>query len=229
MLISELIREAYVLAQVWDTGEEQPGVEAQQGLRMLNLIINNWSATNVYIPAYKTLNINLTQGEYKNEVEPIITDVLNAHLFDTANVNTVLAEANLQQFNLFNFENVVGRPQYFYVEVNEDEVQTTTNVYTYPAADQNYVATFYVKYVIAPFTYSQEITALPLYYFKPLLYQLAKDLSTQYLTVMSPFFQPEYDKLIADLKSSNRKDLSVLAPNPFQQTNRRFRPWNIYG
>lgn len=229
MLVSELIRQAYILAQVWDAGEEQPGVESNEGLFALNLIINQWSSINVYIPAYKTLTVNLSQGEYKNEVEPIITDVLNAHIFDSSNLSTVLQEANLQQFNVFNFVNVAGRPQYFYVESNFDEIQTTTNLYTYPVADQDYVATFYIKEVITAFTYSQDITNLPLFYFKPLLYQLAKDLSTQYLTVMSPFFQPEYDKLIADLKSANRKDLSVLAPNPFQQTNRRFRPWNIYG
>lgn len=227
--ISELIRQAYILAQIWDVGEEQPGVEASQGLLTLNLLINQWTSMGTYIPAYNTLTLNLSTGEYLNVLNIIITDVLNAHIIDNANCNSILYEANLQQFNTFNFTNLNGRPRQYYVESNEDFIQTKTNLYTYPPADGNYVATFYIKQTITEFSYSDVITTLPFYYFKPLLYQLAKELSIINLTVLSTRFDNEYEKIIADLKATNRKDLSVLAPNPFQTTNRRFRPWNIYG
>lgn len=227
--VAELIRQAYILAQVWDPGEEQTGAQASEGLLVLNNLINHWSSMGTYIPAYKTLTLSLSENEYLNTLSIVITDILNAHIVDAANCNSILQEANLQTFNTFNFNNVNGRPRQFYVESNESFIQTKTNLYTYPPADGDYTATFYIKQTITEFNYSDTITTLPLYYIKPLIYQLGKELSIINLTTLSPAFEQEYQTVIADLKAANRKDLSVQAPNPFQNGQRRFRPWNVYG
>jgi hypothetical protein len=226
-LVSDLIRQAYLLAQVWDPGEEQPGDEANLGLLTLNDLISEWAEQDTFIPAYNTLIITLTQGEYLNAVTPRIIDVLEANIVDSTNCKTILQEANLQEFNLFNFVDLEGKPSRFYVEQKFSDIQTTSNLYTYPAADTTYTATFYVKQVIEEFEYSEDLINLPKNYRKPLRYQLAKDLADIYGTTLSKRFDNEYQKIIDNLKAVNRKDLSVQAPNPFNG-QRRFKPWNIY-
>ncbi len=224
---AELIRQAYVLAQVWDPGEEQPGVEGIEGLFVLNTIIADWSSVGTLIPAYKTLSIALTTGDYMVVKTPPITEIIEANIIDSGNIVSDLREINLQQFNLLNFTQTQDRPKSVYIESKEDAIQTSTNVYFWPTADQNYTATLRVKQFMAELDYSDQITTLPLNYFKALKYQLAKDLADIYLTVLSDRFDTEYKTVLARLKAVNRKDLSVQNSNPFLE-GRRYRPWNIY-
>ncbi len=224
---SDLIRQAYVLAQVWDPGEEQPGAEAQEGLLTLNTLIAEWASMGTYIPNYSTLTIELEAGDYLTEVTPPITEILNAHINNDTTCQTILREANLQEFNTFNFENIQSRPNRIYFAAKPGEIDTKTNVYFWPPASGDFTATVYVKQIISQFTYSADITNLPLNYFKALKYQLAKDLADIYVTTLSERFDREYEKVIANLKTVNKKDLSVQVANPYQG-NRRFRPWNIY-
>ena len=224
---AELIRQAYVLAQVWDPGEEQPGVEAQEGLLALNTLISEWSSVGTLIPAYKVLTLALAQNAYLITQSPPITDVMEAHIIDNANCQSTLYEVNLQQFNTLNFTDRLGRPNRYYVEFKPTQIQTTTNLYFWPPADADYTVTLYVKQFITEFDFSDTITTLPLNYFKALKYQLARDLHDVYLTVLSDTFPQEYDAVMTRLKGTNRKDLSSQNRNIFYE-NRRYRPWNIY-
>lgn len=224
---AELIRQAYVLAQIWDPGEEQPGVQAQEGLLALNTIISEWSSVGTLIPAYKTLTLSLAQNAYLITQSPPITDAIECSIIDSANVNNVPREINLQEFNTLNFLTIKGRPDRFYVELKPTLIQTTSNLYFWPPADQAYTVTMYVKQVIAEFDYSDDMTTLPLNYFKALKYQLAKDLADIYPVVLSQRFDTEYQNVMTRLKSVNRKDLSVQLTNPYLE-RRRYRPWNVY-
>lgn len=228
MRASDLIRQAYLLAQVWDPGEEQPGVEAGEGLLILNTLIAEWASMGTYIPNYATLTIALEAGDYLEEITPPITEILAAHIVPTdSDCQTILRYANLQEFNTFNFENLQSTPSRFYFEAKPGDINTKTNLYFWPASNSNYIATLYVKQIISQFTYSDVITNLPLNYFKALKYQLAKDLADIYLTTLSSRFDTEYQKIIANLKTINKKDLSVKVTNPYID-GRRFRPWSVY-
>lgn len=225
---AELIRQAYILAQVWDPGEEQPGVEANQGLLCLNRLIKEWSSKGTMIPAYKTRTISLTNnGVFKFELTPPITDVLEANITEGSAIKNALYECNLQEFNRLNFTDIAGRPDRFYIESDQDEVQTTTNIYFWPPPAGTYTATLYYKEFIDQFTYSDLITTLPLNYFDALTYALARKLQHVYGTVLSADFYPETDRLLATLRGVNRKDLSVQAVNQFAEV-RRLRAYNIY-
>ena len=225
---AELIRQAYCLAQIWDPGEEQPGVQANEGLLTLNTIISEWSSVGTLIPAYKTLSISLVQGDFLKTQSPPITDLIESNLVDSSgDLLTVLEEINLQRFNTLNFNFVQDRPKLIYIEAKTANIQTTTNVYFYPPASGTFTVSLKVKQVISEFEYEDEMTVLPLNYFKALKYQLAKDLADIYLTTLSARFDKEYDAAMARLKGVNRKDLSVQNSNPFYE-RRRYRPWNIY-
>ena len=60
---------------------------------------------------------------------------------------------------------------------------------------------------------------------KPLKYQLTKDLSDYFETLLSDRFMLEYDRLMVDMKAANQKDMTVINKNPFNNFGRRFRPW----
>ncbi len=225
---SDIIRQAYLLAQVWDPGDEVPGVEANEGLLMLNTLLQEWSSMGNFIPAYSTQTFNITQGVYSYSSAVAITDILEQNIVDTNNIKYRMAEANLQQFNLFNFNNLQQRPNMVYVAQNTaTPYLASSTVYVYPTPDASYTLNLYTKKVLPELEYSDVMENLPLNYFKALKYQLARDLADVYLTVLSQRFDTEYNRIIANLKQSNSKDLSVQINNQFN-TWRRFRPWNIY-
>jgi hypothetical protein len=228
LYVSDLIRRAYLLAQVWDPGEEQPGVESNEGLLTLNMLINEWSQMGTFIPTYTTLNIPLVQAQVTQIITPPITDILEAHIIDASNFTYLLSEANLNQFNTFNFNQLQQRPSWIYLETPQTNIQTQSIVYFYPVPDTTYTATLYAKQLLPEFTYSQVITNVPLFYFKCLLYQLAFDLHIIYKTILADKFYEQHAELMANLKSTNQRDMSVRANNEFRDYYRRFRPWNIY-
>jgi len=227
LTVGELIRQAFVLAQIWDPGEEQPGNDASTGEMTLNTLIAEWSSRSTLIPAYTTFTIALEQDEYLVVYNNVITDVLEANIRDSGEVLQNLYEVNLQEFNRLNFENYNARPDRFYIESKQDDIQTKTNIYFWPNPSGDFTVTVRAKVILSEIAYADTITTIPKSMFKALKYQLAKDLADIYGTTLSGRFDTEYRDVMATLKGVNRKDSSVITLNEFIE-NRRMRPWNIF-
>lgn len=225
VLASDIISDAFQLAQIWDPGEENDGVEANIGLRKLSYILATWSIMPTLIPAYNTVPVSLIQGDSKKTVSPPIADILESSITDQNGQLYPLTEINLQEFNTLNFNNQQGTPRRIYAEENLSN-QDVTNLYFYPPADRSYTVTLYLKQVLTQLAYSDPVT-LPAYFLEPLTYELAKKMSHWAKTTLANDFYEEYKNLIDDLKARNRTDMSVQNSNPFN-TWRRFRPWNMY-
>lgn len=225
---AELIRECLELANVIDPDEELQAGFAATGLSKLNDILMQWSSMGTYIEAYFIETVSILSGDFSYDITPPVIEMLQGNLLDGQNCMSVLYEADLKRQNTFNYAlgvNAPSRPQYVFFQTSETEIQTKSILKIYPVPDQNYTATLYLKKRLTQLDQSDTITQFSSAYMKPLKYQLAKDLSEHYETILSDKFMLEYDKLMDQMKASNQQDMTVINTNPFNYYGRRFRPW----
>lgn len=230
MIVSELILQAFNLAQVTDPNEELQGFMADDGLMALNSIIAQWGALSIYIPTYTIQSISLVAADYQYTVTPPIAQLLEANIIDSNNVQTTLFNIDLKKQNTLNYAfsaTEQSRPSYVFLQNDASVLGVSTNVFFYPVPDQAYTASLKVKKNLVEFTYSEEIVQIPAFYLKPLRYQLAKDISDIYGSVLSQTFLPEYERIITELKATVKKDMTINCQNPFRG-QRQFRPWGTF-
>lgn len=234
MKTSELILESYYLAKILDPQEQSEGYYLTDGLRVLNESLVQWSSLGIYIPAIKTLPVNLTANNYLYAVSPQIIEILQANIVDASNVKYPLIIADEKLQNSFNYDIIKTRPSYVYMRQNQDLIDEetglpSTNLYFYPTPNTTFTANLTIKRIMLEFGLNDDLTTIPSYYIKPLKFQLAIDLGLIYGTSakFDARFDKEYDRLMTQLKAANRQDMSVLGVNPFLGY-RLFRPWGIY-
>lgn len=233
---AELIRNAYLLACIIDPTEEVEGFYATTGLRALNNIITQWSSLPTYLQTYYVENINVLTNVYTYTIPTTVIQMLQGHLLDTQNVQSLLRNIDLQRQNTLNYtlsQQGPARPELVYIEnqiinVPPATYQDPSTVYFFPVPDQNYTATLYLKKKLGILTQSQVMTEISTAYEMPLLYQLAKSLSIEYSSVLSQDFRDEYERLMSELKAANKQDMSAINSNPFSFHGRRYRPWSSY-
>lgn len=225
---AQLIRECFEQANVLDPGEEMQDGYPAIGLTKLNDILMQWSSLQAYIEAYIVQTVNVLANDYDYSITPPIIQILEAKLIDSQSCQSILNIADLKRQNTFNYALSAqgpGRPAWIFAQTSEAEIQTGSTLFFYPVPDQNYTATIYLKKRLNEVTQSETITQLSGSYMKPLKYQLTKDISDYYETVLSDRFMNEYEKLMVELEASNQGDMSVQNSNPFNYYGRRFRPW----
>ena len=233
---AELIREAYLISNVLDPTEEVAGFYATIGLNVLNRLINQWSSLPTYLQTYSTEEIELKANTATYTVTPTVTQMLEGHLIDSNSVQTGLTEINLKEKNTLNYvlsETSPTRPYKVYIEkiienVPPPTIQTGSTIWFYPVPDQAYTATLYLKKALGTLTQSQTITEVSTAYEMPLIYQMGKNLSIIFSSILSPAFNEEYDRLMTELKAANKQDMTVMNSNPFGFYGRRYRPWSAY-
>lgn len=233
MKAKELIQQAFKKAGIFDAAEEAEGIDMSTGKELLNDIITQWSSLGIYIPTFETITVDLEAGTPSYTVSPLIIEILEANLTDSANVITQLRIANEAQQNSFNYELLTSRPGWVYCEPRYQLIDITTNepssvLWFFNTANADYTATLMVKQILTELNYSDDITQLPRYTFRALKYELTTELAQEYGTTLPPEFLRKHEQIIQQLKAANRKDLSAKPANPFMGS-RLFRPWGYYG
>lgn len=227
---AQIIQTAYFLAKVQDPNEVLSGYQQSTGLNVLNGIIEQWSALGIYIPYYTKLNFPLLTGVPSYIFTPIISEIFQGNIIDQNNVQYILEVADIKRQNALNYNlslQYPSIPHYVYLENVSQSIAQQSTLYFYPVPVADYSCTLYVKRVITDLTYSQNINNFPAFYFKPITYQLALELSIINSTKMGEMFMMEYQNTIEILKSTVAKDYSVVTRN-FFRNNVRFRPWGSY-
>lgn len=232
---AQLIRKSYILANILDAEEEISGYYGSQGLDILNGIISEWGNMGIYIPVDSTVTFNTEPSVFLYEEEPAIVQFLEGNIIDSNNIKSILFLADLKQQNTFNYnlsETAPSRPKYVYIQNNQNipsGIASYSNVYLYPVPDRIYTVNLTVKSRLSELDQSSQITNLPTFYFKPLKYQLAKELSIEFASILPDRFYEEYDLVIKNLLSINKKDMTVQNQDELR-SYRRYRPWNYnYG
>jgi hypothetical protein len=232
-----LIRDAYLLASVLELSEEPQGFYATQGLISLNDVITQWGNIGIYIPYDSVYKITLQPGVATYTTRQVIVDINEGNITtpnssDTnANLLTPLKLATLKERNLFN-DNFQGRPNLIYLErqqviLDNDQNSQGSQFTLYPTPDSSYDLTLNLKWELRFVNLFEQLVQFPNYYLKPLKYQLAKDFSDLYKTVLPPQFFEEYNRLMQELKATNPSDMSIQNSNPFLE-RRPFRPRSYY-
>lgn len=227
---AQLIKTAYFLAKAQDPNEVLSGYQQSVGLNVLNGIIEQWSALGIYIPYYTKLTISLLTGVGSYTFTPIISEIFQGNIVDSNNVQYILEVADLKRQNALNYNlslQYPSIPHYVYLENTSQSIAPQSILWFYPVPVADYTCTLYVKRVITDLTYSKNINDFPAFYFKPITYQLALELSIINSTKLGERFDKEYQNTIEILKSTVAKDYSVVTRNVFRN-NVRFRPWGSY-
>lgn len=225
-----LIKRAYALAQVLDPNEEIEGFQSNEGLEALNGIIEQWGSLSIYIPTYKIISVSVLAGTSEYTITPVITQLSEGHLIDQNNAQTPLRSIDLQEFNTLNFVLSAlspARPYLIFLKNDFANYPTQSKVVFYFVPDASYTATLYAMSRLADVAYSDTFTTVPNYGLKALRYELAKELSETYGTILPASFFDEYKLLMTELKAANRRDRSIQVRNEFI-TVRRYRPWGTY-
>ena len=227
ILAAKIVRKAFYLSNVKDPREQLEGFELSEGIELLNTILDDWGSKSIYIPNYQLVNISVVANDYDYVVTTPIVQVMEAHLMDSTNVLSNLTVANQQLQNVANYSLVVGRPTQVFIQNLDNAEPNLSTVFFFPTPDQAYTATLRCKQRLANVTSQTDITALPRFYYKVLVYQLAWDLSIENMTVLPDKFEKEYNKLIREVQALNRRDGSVQNVNPYRGV-RYYRPWGVY-
>jgi hypothetical protein len=229
----KLIQDSFKKAGIFDAAEEVEGIDMEAGKELLNDIITQWSSLGVYIPTFETITVDLESGTSEYTVSPLIIQILEANLTDSANVITQLTVANAAQQNSFNYALSSARPGWVYceprynlIDISTDEASSVLWFYNTPNAD--YTATLMVKQILTELDYSDTIAQFPRYAQRALKYELTAELADEYGTTLSSNFMQKHQEIIRQLKAANKKDLSVKNTNPFS-ASRFYRPWGYYG
>lgn len=227
----ELVKSAFYYSNVKDPGEEILGYEATTGLEALNAIIDQWSGTSIYIPTYYIETITTVPGDYQYTITPPITQLLEANLIDSRNVLTYLRPIDLKRFNLLNIPLGVQsptRPNVIFLQDDAAVIGVSTTVILFPIPDQVYTVTLRAKKYLTPFLYADTVLEIPPFGRKALKFQLARDLSVEYGSILDDKFESEYQRVMKALRAANKKDSTVINSNPFNTGWRQFRPWSGY-
>lgn len=227
---AKLVMSAYYLSNVKDPGEPIVGYEATIGLELLNSIIDQWSGLSIYIPTYNEYVFDtLANGTYRYDHTPPITQLLEAHLVDSNDVQTPLWQVDLKGQNELNYplaEQSPGRPDRIFIRNSEaDEIAGKSTIFLFPPPSQVYRVTMYLKQYLTPKTYSEQILDIPARDKKALRFQLAGDLSIEFASELPPKFEKEYDRIMKELRAANKRDVRVRTRNMFGDNYRRFRPY----
>jgi hypothetical protein len=229
-LASDLIRRSYILAQILDPREEVEGYQSSEGLTSLNDILNQWSSLSIYIPSYTIIPIITVIATSNYTITPAIVRINEANILDSNNAQTDLGIIDLEEFNNINMSlssTNLSRPSKIFLQNDFSNWSTQSKLIVYPSPDQVYTITLYAMQRLVNVTYSQTLASIPGYYERALHYELAKELSIIYGTVLPQSFFEEYEKLMKELKATNRKDNTVKCSNLFK-TSRFYYPWGTY-
>lgn len=227
---ADLIKRAYYLAQVLDPSEEIDGFYAEEGLNELNKTLDLWGSLPMYIPSYTILTQATVAGTSSYNITPVITNLSEAHLVDSNNVQYEMFQVDLQRFNTFNYALSAAsptRPQFIFVQNDFVNYPTVTKLRVFPVPDAVYTITMYAMQRLSNVTYSQDMSALPPYVQAALEYELAKAFINIWSTTPAVTFKDDYEEVMKQMKAANIRDKSVQVGNEFR-SYRRFRPWGTY-
>lgn len=227
MIASDLILQSYYLSQYKDSNETLQGYEASAGLFLLNMIIDGWSNEGLYIPTYSILTIAITENVFSYVATPPVDEFMEGNIVDSNNVMSTLYPASLKEQASFNYQLGFGRPNKIFVQNLDSGNPPFSTLFFYPTPSVNYTANLYVKTRLQEVDYSQSLSEFPAWFIKTLYYQLAKEISIQNSTVLSPRFDEEYEMIMRLSAAKCMRDMTVTVENPYASW-RRYRPWNLY-
>jgi len=215
---NDLIVQAFYRLGEFAVGETIPGADASIALTQLNLLLDDFSSSGVYIPYVTEFTFNMIPGQASYSVSDIISaDITNPRIVDLLNVNLTLNDIIIFPIRIVSrttFSNMVRinqpplstRPGMVFL----DEQPFQSFLTFYPSPDQAYPISVNAKCMINEVSYTSSLQFLPPYFWLFLQMALARDLKSFYPSGNWPAeAEDKYQKVFRNLRNANELDLTI--------------------
>lgn len=228
---NELIDSAYRF--LGEVGEDEPvdGTMLSDGLYILNELVDQFSASQIYIGFNTQVSFNLTANKGTYSFSNIVSaDVVSNRIVDINYANYFIQDISYpldiinksQYYNIVRITNLQARPGFIFLD---RQIQASF-LTVYPIPDQTYPCTVGVKLMIDQFAANTVITNVPAYSQRFLRYALTRELKQWYPSGnWTQESEEEYTRMFNDLKGSTELDMTIrpslilVSPLPYYWQN----------
>lgn len=231
-----IVDSLYLIGEL-GVGEQPDSFMLTTGLKLINELLEKFSADSIYIPFLTEIDFTMIPGKDTYSISDIIagTDITADRVVDLTFVNYIVngvGTTNLsypvrvipkaEYYGIVRQTGLLARPGFVFLNKQPYESFITF----YPAPDQPYPCIMNVKVMINSLDAQSDLTQLPPYYYGFLKYALGRKFKAYYPSAnWPPENEEEYKDYYNNLKTSNEVDLvlkpSVIltAPEPFYWPN----------
>lgn len=230
-----IVNSLYLLGEL-GVGENADSFMLSTGLDLVNELLDKFAADSIYIPYITEIDHTFTVGQATYSISDMIpADITQDQIVDlsyaTYTVPTTGATNLIYPMRIINKaeyygvvrqNNLQARPGFIFL--NKQPLESFITVY--PAPDQPYPFTLYVKCMLNQLGHESTLGELPPNYYGFLKYALARKFLSYYPSGnWSQTSEDEYQDYYTTMKNANETDLTIrpsvilTAPEPFYWPN----------
>ncbi len=218
--VRQFIADSYQLISANSPNTTLPGRTQTQGLKIINVLLNQYSANGLMITVEKqvdyTIAINqqfVTFGSADYTPTPDITSegrlalLYNAWLTLDGVTYPLIDEKRTEFYSSYKYEPLSGLPRYIVVVPQTN----LTTCQIFPSPSQVYELSFYGKFQLSKLTLNDDLSELPTYYELFFQYAVGKYLaySTGRASAWTPELEATYRELQTDVVAVTPMNLDI--------------------
>ncbi len=219
-IVKQFLRDSYQLISASNPTVPLPGSATEQGLRILNQLLDQYSATGLMTTIAKEiifpLNLGqsiITFGDAAHVPTPDVTsegrlaNLQNAWLeLDGVTYPLIIENRNVF-YASYKYDPQLGLPRFVIIQNQTD----LTQMRFYPGASQQYNVHVYGKFQLANVTENDDMSELPTYYMMYFQFAVAKYMSfyTGRSLAWTQALEDEYMQLKKDMESVSSVNLDI--------------------
>lgn len=180
--VREFLSNAYQLVSASSPTVPLKGNDLSQGLRILNTVLKEYSATGLLLTIARQVDITILTGQGRitfgdpsyvptpDSVQGRIANLLNAWVTLENVTYPLIVEKDTEFFSSYKYEPLSGLPRYIIMQPQTN----LTLVQVFPAPSQEYLLSIYAKFELIAFTSNDDMSSLPDYMYLFLQFAVAK-------------------------------------------------------
>ncbi len=213
--VRQFIADAYQLISANSPNTTLPGRTQSQGLKIINVLLNQYSANGLMITVEKQVDYTIgigqqyvTFGSSDYTPTPDVTTegrlalLYNAWLTLDGVTYPLIDEKRTEFYSSYKYQPLSGLPRYIIVVPQTN----LTSCQIYPSPSQEYLISFFGKFQLSKLTLNDDLSELPTYYELFFQYAIAKYLA--YSTGRSQAWTPELEAVYLKLE----QDVIAVTP-----------------
>jgi len=213
--VAQLIEKAYRISGLYKLDRILEGSRQQEGLGMLNDLLDSFSSSPSHIAFYDILQFPVTSLKQEYVLSPSGGDIVSNRIVElkfcvliSAGVRyPVYVVQDTYYYKQIHYTSVNARPRLVFLQnaVN----QSTINFFYKP--DRDYTCEIKAKFVLSNLALNDFITNVPNYYIEYLKYSLARDLCIEYMpSNWTQLHEKKFEVLDSNLLNISDFNMSVI-------------------
>ena len=180
--VINLLSDALSLVGVNAADEPATNSDTQLALRVVNAMLNRWSASRLLLRSTQTISWTRTTGKRAYTIAPSGADITGIKPYEVMtgfytqnDINTSVDIITREEYGSLSDATIsVGAPMYLMYDPGaaQQSVQTGT-IYIYLVPDQNYTVSIEVDGVLTEFSAVGDVVTFEPAYYEPIIYNLA--------------------------------------------------------